>query len=233
MNKLLKVLILLLIYTGLYAQPWKFNISLEKIKYFEGEPIYLLVSLENISNIDYDLTYLSSGGTYKIILRDANGNIIPDPNEVSNRQLVEKIDMTFKPNEAQVFIRAISREFGNSFFKRDMLPHLKVGKYTVKLRFEDLLIKNKFDTLRKKYLYSNELAFEVISPDPFSKIVLDKFINIYENRFEMGWTSYFHNAIRLIKKNITNPYVTMISYYIRGGNLYKYNLLNQPVNSTV
>lgn len=230
MKSLIKSILALIILSNIIqAQQWKLKISLEKETFVEEEAIYLFISLKNISGT----TFERNSRVFEFLLRDVNNN---DQADMYKKDVIPGPEMILKtfPGDKILRICELVASFGD---KNSNSPFYKFkeGTYTIRVRYEDILSKNRKDTLRHKFYYSNELMFRVVKPSKKDLILKNKFINIFNQRKVIGFKEATKRYIELIKEFPNNPYVSSIILYLWVSPTYLYKdeiteLLNKYPN---
>jgi len=199
------------------AQNWELKISLEKETYVEEANIYLLISLRNISGAAFE----SNTRVCEVLLKNVE--------EDNQSKLYEKIaipgpEMILKtyPDERILRESELVVSFGHQGSKY-FLHKLKSGTYKIRARYEDILTKNKIDTLRHKFYYSNELTFNIVKPSKKDLILKNKFVNVFEQSKKLGYKGIKESTkkfIELINEYPNNPYVSLVVFYLWVGPSY-------------
>ena len=158
--KLLYFFLLLIIIPNVYAQNLLLDIELEKKEFIEGEPIYLLVNLTNVSskNFKYDGFSLESG-TLILNVNDDKGTTIPYFGLfIRGFKTLDSTNVIVSGKAVQ-YMCELSQAFPNYKemgldFSFPIASRLLPGNYRIKAHYKN----------EEQILQSIELSFSVIAP---------------------------------------------------------------------
>lgn len=203
------ITIILLIGRIICAQPLEFKVSLEKDTFLEGEPVFLLLEVKNISSSDIAISFINNFSNFHYYLvRDndiikQNDKIIFTENKSYNYAL--------KSKEIYAKVVDIGLYFGKPYFNNYEKDILYPGNYSFSASFYDYFIIDNGDTIRKSIYNSNKVSFKIRPPNKDEAILRDEFLDLKEKRKSISNEEYNRKIQKLIKNNIGNPFVSIIS----------------------
>lgn len=212
MKNIIYIILFLLLPIIVLAQELDLKISLEKEVYYEGECVNLLVSLINTTNHPYEISQTINASTF--IIKDSQNNILKSP---YGGLWIDPIhyNYTLNINEEILEVIRISRVYGNKNLPRLFANTFSYGEYSVQVRYEDYLIEGRRDTVRHKTYVSNIINFKVLPLEDKDEIMMKRFIELYEKRFELGNDNFKNELLAFIINNENSPLLSTMTQYLR------------------
>lgn len=177
--KIQNLFIVLFIFNSIIYSQVELNIDFEKEVYMQGEPVLVMMDLNN--NTNSDQTFTNGGNNWQFFVYDQHNNRIYSGYENYIPPYARQYNSTLKPGEHLIVFTMVSYSWGKIEMKELNTNTFPVGKYRIRVGFSDLLIENQ-DTLRNNVVYSNEKTFSMIEPDAEFNLVLNDIKNIWRDR---------------------------------------------------
>jgi hypothetical protein len=191
-----------------FAQQLEFKIFIENNSYIKYEPVIVMYEIKNKSTQPVEISTCFGGNPYECMIYDEKNNPLKKY-EALNINGYMLLNTILQPNEAIYHFHEISDSYGNNDDNYSSRNSFKVGKYRIRLQYLDALIEGK-DTLRQNIIESNEIEFSVIEPQQKDKYVMNSFLNLYKDRFNLGEDKFNNGLLDLIYTYKDSPYISLI-----------------------